>query len=226
MFGSRILSLRVQSWYDFLFENARGKFLLIRTVDHGMTVKELYEKVIERTYKPASSKEDCYCCELIIPGFDDKGQLFKGNDQLLICDTHGPKPLPPDQAGKVKALKDQAPGWRAIVLSEEYLTTEMSQYSLSVQQILSTLCTPKLFALLLLLMKRSQCDTCISKLSLSANTIKARLNALDKHCFYCRPERNLGERDASWWDEILVISRRATGSKTFPQIASTRYQRT
>ena len=171
------------------------------------------------TFKPMSSKDDYYCCELIIPDFESKGQLFKKNNQLLICDTHGPMLLPPDQAGKVKRPKDTVPGWRAVVLSEDSVT-----YG-DVAILIERPTNPKhpLHAKKILAATSIDEDVPMRhvylKITLSANTIKGRLNALDKHRFYCRPEpelenkrrilvgRDLSVRSTSDWLENLSPER-------------------
>ena len=141
-------------------------------------------KIVMGVFKPASSTGDYYRGQLCIPNIEDRSQLFKEHDQLVVCD----KPRP-EVAEAEKIPKDTVPGWRAVVLSENFV---MEQADVAI--LLERPKNPDHPSH----SKKIRAATSLNdplpihhvylRLFLNANTIKARLNALEKHRYTHRPE--------------------------------------
>ena len=133
--------------------------------------------------KPTSSKDDYYQGQITtVPDFENKGQLFKEGDRMLVCYEPAPEVLPSVERGVgVKAPKDTAPGFRAVIFSEEYLMANADLAVLIERP--NSRAHPFFYRQMRAATsvdERLPLQQVYLKPSLSASTIKGRLSALEK----------------------------------------------
>ena len=135
-------------------------------------------------FRPASSKGDFYWIGLTMQDFEKYGQLFQEKDSVYICNEPAPK-----QTEGEKLVKDLCPAWKAIVLSDDYnlMNADVALLLQRPRDSEHALHNMKIKA-------ASSLDEELPiryvylRLVLDSNTVKGRLNALEKHRYRHRPD--------------------------------------